>query len=97
MDFTEGRTFGGQSPPALAHQVVDIARTMLWSRKRNTRRAVDDSPLRETLQIFNYGLVAQFLIRTLSGENENLPQSDGKRPHVTFGRIFPLVKNIFKY
>lgn len=96
MNFTERRTFGGQSPPAFAHQVVDIARAMLRSRQRNTRRGAGNCPLCETLQIFDDGLVTEFLIRTLSSENQNLPQSDGKRPHVTFGRIFPLELDHFK-
>lgn len=90
MDFAEGRPFGGQSPPAFAHQVVDIARAVLRSRQGNARRGAGDSPLREPLQIFDDGLVAEFLIGTLTGKNKDLPQGDGKRPHVTLGRIFPL-------
>ncbi len=90
VNFTEGRPFGGQSSPAFANQVVDIARAVLWPCQGNARRSAGDSPLREPLQIFDDGLLAEFLIGTLPGENEDLPQGDGKRPHVTLGRIFPL-------
>lgn len=90
MNFAERRPFGRQSPPAFAHQVVDIARTMLRSRQRNAWRCAGDGPLCETLKVINNGFVTELLIRALSGQHEDLPQSHGERPYVTFGRIFPL-------
>lgn len=64
---------------------------MLRSRQRDTRWRATDSSLGESLQVINNNFVTEFLVGTLSGHHEDFPQCDGKRPYVTFGRVFSLL------
>ena len=91
MDLAEERPFGGQTTPALAHQVVDIAgavsRTTQGHGRRRRRR-----PLRVQVKVLHDAVVVQLFQRALTCQHQDLPQRHAEGPHVTLRCVFALYK-----
>lgn len=90
MDLAERRSLGRLASPAFAHQIVDVARTVLRPSERDARRRSGDDALCEALKTVHNRLVAHLLERSLAGHHQNLPQGHCERPHVALRRVFTL-------
>ena len=89
LDLAEERPFGGQATPALAHQVVDIARAVSRTAQRHGRRR-RRRPLRVQVEVLHDAVVVQLIQRALPRQHQDLPQCHSERPHVTLRCVFAL-------
>lgn len=86
VNFCETRSVRRVAFPALAHQVVDLARAGCRSWEIPLTPVVLVPVVRVLYDLF----AGQFCIRLLGAKHQDLPQSDRKGPHVAFCGLFTL-------
>lgn len=100
--FTESRSLGLLSLPALEHQIVDVLGGGGWPRQ--VIEAVSRillatvfgigvaavSGMMQLPQALHHFLIGQVLVGNTSAEIQNLPEGDCESPHVALGRILSL-------
>ena len=92
VNLAERRPVDLDTVPALDHKVVDLTRTV----GRLTEHHVQLMTSAAAGTVVDDLVVGESFERTLTSERQDLPQSDGKRPHVTLTRELVLQHTVYR-
>jgi len=85
MDFSESGPLSLRAPPALAHEVVDVAGV---HRERGRRERLVLAIVRvQVRQVVHHLGVGELRERRRAAQVHHLPQGHGEGPHVALGRV----------